>query len=140
MGAQLDAMVDVLGLPPRAGESYLRLADEMEQGPPAKALDRLASLLAPGDAAFKYRVVPKATLARSKGKRLSQAHSERVGRYARVWAAALRVWKSEEDARDFLWRKHPLLEGRRPIDVATTEVGARLVEDILGGLEFGTAV
>ncbi|MGE0210964.1 MAG: antitoxin Xre/MbcA/ParS toxin-binding domain-containing protein [Parvibaculaceae bacterium] len=140
MSAQLDALADVLGLPLRAGDGYLRLADEMEHGLPAKALDRLAGLLAPGDATFKYRVVPKATLSRSKGKRLSQAHSERIGRYARIWAAALRVWKSEEEARAFLWRGNPLLEGRRPIEVATTEVGARLVEDILGGLEYGTAI
>ncbi len=140
MSAQIAEMVEILGLSHKPQDSYLHIADEMEQGLPARALDRLARHIAPNDATFKYRVVPKATLARIKGKRLSPAQSERLGRYARVWAAALRVWKSEEGARDFLWGRHMLLDGRRPIDVAATEVGARLVEEILGGLEFGTAV
>jgi uncharacterized protein (DUF2384 family) len=33
-----------------------------------------------------------------------------------------------------------LLRGRRPIDLARTEAGARAVEQVLGGLEHGTAV
>jgi uncharacterized protein (DUF2384 family) len=33
-----------------------------------------------------------------------------------------------------------MLEDRRPVDVAiTNEIGARLVEDVLGGLAYGTA-
>ena len=140
MSTQIAAMAEILGLAHRPQDSYLHIADEMALGLPAKTLDRLARFLAPDDAAFKYRVVPKATLARIKGKRLSPAQSERLGRYARVWAVALGAWKSEEAAREFLWRRHMLLEGRRPIDVASTEVGARLVEEILGGLEYGTAV
>jgi putative toxin-antitoxin system antitoxin component (TIGR02293 family) len=132
------AAMDVLGL--KATGSPLRLADEIERGLPSASLARLVRALAPGDPDFKYKLVPKATFARSKGKRLSPAHSERIARYARLWAAALNVWKSEDEARDFLWRAHPLLDGRQPIQVAATEVGARLVEDVLGGLEHATAV
>ena len=131
-------LIEVLGL--KFAANPLRLADEIERGLPSATLAKLVRLIAPDNPEFRYRVVPKATFARRKGKRLSSAHSERIARYARLWAVALGVWKSEEDARDFLWRKHPLLEGRRPIDVAATEVGARLVEDVLGGLEHGTAV
>jgi putative toxin-antitoxin system antitoxin component (TIGR02293 family) len=132
------AAMDVLGL--KATGSPLRLADEIERGLPSASLARLVRALAPGDPDFKYKLVPRATFARSKGKRLSPAHSERIARYARLWAAALNVWKSEDEARDFLWRAHPLLDGRKPIQVAATEVGARLVEDLLGGLEHATAV
>jgi putative toxin-antitoxin system antitoxin component (TIGR02293 family) len=128
---------DVLGL--KFGANPLRLADEIERGLPSATLARLVRAIAPDDPEFKYKLVPRATFARSKGKRLSPAHSERIARYARLWAAALNVWKSEDEAREFLWRAHPLLEGRRPIQLATTEVGARLVEDVLGGLEHGTA-
>lgn len=132
------AAIDVLGL--KSSSNPLRLADEIERGLPSASLTRLVRALAPGDPDFKYKLVPKATFARSKGKRLSPAHSERIARYARLWAAALAVWKSEDEARDFLWRAHPLLDGRKPIQVAATEVGARLVEDLLGGLEHATAV
>jgi putative toxin-antitoxin system antitoxin component (TIGR02293 family) len=136
----LAGMIDVLGLKfGAASADPLRLADEIERGLPSTAVARLSRAIAPDDPEFKYRLVPRATFARSKGKRLSPAHSERIARFARLWAGALDVWKSEDEARDFLWRSHPLLGGRRPIQVAKTEVGARLVEDVLGGLEHGTA-
>ena len=137
----LAEMAGVLGLKlGKTGASPLRIADEIERGLPSASLARLVRAIAPDDPDFKYKLVPKATFARRKGKRLTPAHSERIARYARLWATALNVWKSEEEARDFLWRSHPLLEGRRPIHLAATEIGARLVEDVLGGLEHGTAV
>jgi putative toxin-antitoxin system antitoxin component (TIGR02293 family) len=100
--------------------------------------------IAPTDANFKYRVVSRATLDRrrkSEGKRLSPEESERLARIAKLWAFAREVWRSDEEARAFLFRPHMLLEGRQPIEVAVkTEIGARLVEDILGRLEYGSAV
>jgi uncharacterized protein (DUF2384 family) len=35
---------------------------------------------------------------------------------------------------------HPLLEGRAPIEVAETELGARRVEDVLAALEYALPV
>jgi hypothetical protein len=41
---------------------------------------------------------------------------------------------------DFLFRPHPLLEGRRPLDVVlASEFGRPIVEGILGRLKFGSA-
>jgi putative toxin-antitoxin system antitoxin component (TIGR02293 family) len=58
-----------------------------------------------------------------------------------VWSQSVRIWKSEAAARGFLYRAHPLLAQRRPIDlVLENEIGARLVEDVLGRLEYGSAV
>jgi uncharacterized protein (DUF2384 family) len=38
-------------------------------------------------------------------------------------------------------RAHPVLDGRRPLDLALeNEVGARLVHGVMGRLESGTAV
>jgi putative toxin-antitoxin system antitoxin component (TIGR02293 family) len=74
------------------------------------------------------------------GERLTTQESSRVERVARVWALAVKVWKSDESARAFLWREHPLLDLRRPIDVVmANDLGAKLVEDILGRLRHGTA-
>jgi putative toxin-antitoxin system antitoxin component (TIGR02293 family) len=59
---------------------------------------------------------------------------------ASVWAQALRIWKSEEATREFLFRAHPILNGRKPIDlVLESEIGADLVRGLLGRIEAGVA-
>ncbi|MBI3707614.1 MAG: DUF2384 domain-containing protein [Proteobacteria bacterium] len=137
-------VADVLGVAAtgRAGRSPLHLISLIERGLPLAALDRVSGLLAPRDTAFKYRIVPKASLARrTLGKRLSADESGRVARLAKAWSFAREVWGSDAEARDFLFRAHPLLEGRRPIDlVLGSELGAQLVDEILGRLQYGSAV
>lgn len=136
-------VADVLGLPAKevAARSPFGLISRIEDGLPIGALERVAQLLAPGDARFKYRLVPKATYERRKGThRLSSDEGTRLARVARVWSLALEVWQSEEEARDFLFRPHPMLEDRRPIDVVIqNEIGAELVLDVLGSLKYGSA-
>ena len=64
-----------------------------------------------------------------------------MARLASVWALAREVWGSDEAARDFLFRPHPMLEGRAPVDVVlANEFGRPLVEGILGRLQYGSAV
>jgi putative toxin-antitoxin system antitoxin component (TIGR02293 family) len=136
-------VADVLGLAAsaRTAKSPLALITRIEGGLPVAALDRVARLLAPGDAQFKYRFVPKATYERRKvAHKLTADESARLARAARVWALALDVWQDEEAARDFLFRPHPMIEDKRPIDVTIrSEFGAELVIDILGRLKYGTA-
>jgi putative toxin-antitoxin system antitoxin component (TIGR02293 family) len=137
------AVAEVLGLRgTRAGASHLSVIASIEHGFRVTVLSRLAGSIAPGDATFIYRFVPKPTLARRKraNQRLTPQESDRVARIAKVWAHALKVWKGEDDARAFLFRRHMMLDNRRPIDVAlATEVGADLVDQILGRLEYGSA-
>src|ERR1700760_1141395 len=90
----------VLGQPVSSEIQYF---DMVEHGLPVKSLERIADVFAPKDKTFKYRIVPKATLARSQhARRLSPSHSAVVSRLASVWADARRIWKSDEAARDFL--------------------------------------
>ena len=57
-----------------------------------------------------------------------------------IFPAALRVWRDEEAARDFLERKHPMLGDRKPYLVALeSEDGALAVLGILGRLAHGSA-
>jgi putative toxin-antitoxin system antitoxin component (TIGR02293 family) len=121
--------------------SPLALIFRIEHGLPVKALDKVAHLLAPEDARFKYRLVPKATLERRKtANRLSPEEGARLARLARVWSAARDVWGDDDEARDFLFRPHLMAEDNRPIDLAIrSEFGAELVVDILNGLKYGTA-
>lgn len=136
-------VADVLGLPAGGGAagSPLALLSRIEDGLPLAALDRLARLVAPDDALFKYRLVPKATYDRRKGqRRLSTEEGTRVARLARVWSLALDVWRDEADARAFLFRPHAMIEDRAPVDlVLQSEFGAEMVVDILGGLKYGSA-
>jgi putative toxin-antitoxin system antitoxin component (TIGR02293 family) len=84
---------------------------------------------------FVYSVVPSATFKR-RG-RLSAEESERTERLARIIAMAEAIWGREREARAFLNRPHPLLEGDTPLEVARTELGARRVEGLLHDVEHG---
>lgn len=123
----------------------LALMSEVEKGLPAAALDRVVRSIAPFDSQFVYKIVPRATLARRRADdgdwRLSVAEGTKLARLASVWALALDVWGGEPAARRFMFEAHPLLEGRRPIDVVLeSEFGRPEVEAILGRLKYGSAV
>lgn len=135
-------VADVLGLPEKAAHrSPIGLVTQIEHGLPIGTVERIARLVAPADARFKYRLIPRATYERRKaGKRLSFEEGTRLARIARVWSLALDVWKDEEEARDFLFRAHPMIEDRQPIDVVIqSEFGAEMVVDILNALKYGSA-
>src|SRR3546814_1676335 len=98
--------------------------------------DLLSKAIAPDDANFPYRFVPRATLTRRKSAsapKLTLDEGNRVAAVAKVWEFAMEIYRDEERAREFLYRQHPMLENQKPIDVATdTGVGADLVINLLG--------
>ena len=135
-------VADVLGLPGKSNPSSpIGLVARIEDGLPLETLERVSKLVAPGDAQFKYRLVPRATYERRKGKRrLSPEVGTRLAGLARVGSLALDVGRDEAEARDFLFRPHAMIEDRRPVDVVIqSEFGAEMVIDILGGLKYGSA-
>ena len=85
-----------------------------------------------------YRIIPEATYKRRRSN-LTADESERAERLARVFATTEYVWNSEDDARAFLSTPHPMLQGRTPLDVSMTELGARRVEELLWKLYYGIA-
>lgn len=121
--------------------SPLGYVDWVNEGLPAETLERVTGAVAPNDRQFVNRLVgSKSTRYRRFDKPLSVESGFRTVRVAIVWVMALEVWKSEEAARAFLNRAHPMLEGRKPIDVAMqSELGADMVKSILGELQYGTA-
>jgi putative toxin-antitoxin system antitoxin component (TIGR02293 family) len=136
----LPGMISLIGLPAKCGP--LDVADRLEKGLPISALERLAKAVAPGDSAFRYRVVPRATLARRKASgRLTSKESEKVARLARVFAYAKEVWKTDDETRDFLRRPNMYLRDRAPLDVALgSEIGAKEVERVIGGLKYSVVL
>ncbi len=89
-----DLVSEVLGLCGKGSLLPMSLMNEVEKGLPLSALDRVAKAIAPGDAGFAFRVVPRATLARRRKAmamarsaataRLSADESARVARLAEV--------------------------------------------------------
>jgi len=83
--------------------------------------------------------IPERTLhrrLRDKG-RLPLAESERVARFGRLYHLAVRTLGSPERARAWLGSKPKAFGGRTPLEVAATEPGARVVEQLLGRIEHG---
>ncbi|MDB5407981.1 MAG: hypothetical protein JWL84_2893 [Rhodospirillales bacterium] len=143
MTAVFEQVAGVLGLRlrPERPTSPFEMIQRIQDGFPLSALERISVDVAPNDANFKYLIVPRATFGRRKKlTRLTSDESDRVVRLAQVWVLAREVWGGDDEARAFLFRPHMMLEGKRPIDVAmATDMGARLVEDILGRLKYGSA-
>lgn len=112
-------------------------------GLPRNALRHLAEALAGADktkvSALEWDVVPKTTLDRRKS-RLSVGESERTERIARLFVHSRRALGTEEEAREFMTTPHPELDGRKPLEVATTDLGTRRAEQILNALEYGLAL
>ena len=72
---------------------------------------------------------------------ISPDEGAKVARLAEVWTLAGEVWGSDDDARAFLFRKHAMLDMKRPIDVVLAdEFGRKPVEEILGGMLYDSAV
>jgi len=112
------------------------------RGLPLQSLRRVSAHYPAAERARVERLVaPRTTLLRrERAGILSPEESERLERMARVTALAEHVLESQADAQQFLTSPHPLLEGRAPIDVAVSDLGARRVEDVLWRLEFSLPV
>ena len=127
-------IIRLLGGAKAVGRAVRNLADldqAIQAGLPRAALEHLMSAVAPEGqrARLRNRVVPRASFQRNKI--LSAAHSATTERLARVTALVRGVWKDDDQAQRFLWTEHPELRGRKPIEVALTELGAREVEEVL---------
>lgn len=144
MAMQPNSIEMLLGVKPGVHSSRLMLPSSIEKGLPVAALDRLADSVAPGDARFKFRLIPKATLERrrkSATQRLTSEEGDRLARLAKVFSFALDIYREPERAREFLGRPHPMLDGKAPLDVAlATSPGADLVINLLGRAAYGGGV
>ncbi|MGH6916295.1 MAG: antitoxin Xre/MbcA/ParS toxin-binding domain-containing protein [Geminicoccaceae bacterium] len=60
-----------------------------------------------------------------------------TARLQRVRLYAVEVFEDEEDAKEWLHRPNPALDGQRPIVMAETEEGEKLVRMALGRIDHG---
>jgi putative toxin-antitoxin system antitoxin component (TIGR02293 family) len=142
--ASTAAIAQMLDIPLRRARPLtpMELVTSIETGLKPQIVAKIAKTIAPDSATFSYLFVSKATLARrlSQKKRLTADESARLARAARIWTHARAIWQSDALAREFLFRPHPMLDGRAPIETAiSTDLGAELVDQLLGRLEYGSA-
>ncbi len=142
MYMNVQRLYGALGIRVKGNVSELTLVDDIVQGLPFAALVHLSKLVAPENSGgFAYRIIPRSTYARRLDSgRLTAEESNLTTRLADIWVFARDVWGGDQEARAFLQRAHPLLDGKSPIDVAfSSDIGAQLVRDILGRLKYGSA-
>lgn len=86
-------------------------------------------------------IIPARTLRHRKARRepLTLDESDRLVRLTRVQALAEDVFGDSEKANRWLRQRLGILDGQSPLDVARSEAGARVVEQILAKIDWGAA-
>ncbi len=84
-------------------------------------------------------VIPLRTLQhrRSRREKLTVEESDRVLRLVRVLSHAESVYESRERALAWLRRPHPRLQDRTPLETLKTDIGSRVVEELLVQIDEG---
>jgi len=90
---------------------------------------------------IEHLIIPARTWRHRRTKRepLSVEESDRVVRLTRIQALAEDVFGDVEKANRWLREPLGILDGKSPLEVARTEAGARLIEQILAKLDWGAA-
>ena len=117
----------------------------VETGLPISTAVTIARKLDPKGAYLEvHDLIPKATYYRRKKLKqpLTKDQSEMIYALSKVFSEAIRHYHDDkESASLFLSRKHPLLGGRSPLDVAReSTAGADLVMDLFARAEAGVAI
>jgi len=116
------------------------LVDIVQKGLSYAAFERFAENLGlPRVQLLKLLQLPLRTLQRRKQEGLLHpAESDRLLRAARVFARAVALFDSNyQAARDWFVKPLDALGGASPLEFASSELGAREVETIIGRLEHG---
>jgi putative toxin-antitoxin system antitoxin component (TIGR02293 family) len=108
---------------------------------PLKALAHVQRSGAFSDAEIQHFIIPARTRRhrQERRQRLSIEESDRLVRLTRIQALAEDVFGDVHKAN--AWLRQPLgeLNGTPPLELAQTEAGARLIEQILAKIDWGSA-
>ena len=86
-------------------------------------------------------IIPRRTLSHRKSKRdaLNRDESDRAVRIARILALAEGVFGDHDKALRWLRKPKRRFDNRSPLELLSTEVGSRAVEELLYQIDFGMA-
>jgi len=140
---ETDVIAHILGGRKVLGKTVKKpddLAHLVRKGLPAGSVTALAEKLHLGNSALSRTLgIPQRTLTRrlSQASLLTPAESDRTVRMARVYANTVKMIGDEGKATEWLTTPNRALGGERPLDQLDTDMGARIVEDILGRIAYG---
>ena len=120
--------------------SSLELIRKVQAGLPAGAFNRFAEAIGvPRDTLAKAIHVSVRTVQRrgEAGERLDPGPSERLVRLADLYARASQVIGDDTLARHWMQTPREVFGGKTPLELASSELGAREVEDLLLRVEHG---
>lgn len=135
-GAGRHAYARILGLTSHTPA----LIRQIQKGFPFKALERLQSTFALStDEVILLVQIPQRTLTRRReAGRLRADESDRLLRGARLMHRATTLFNGDRAlAKEWMTSRQPTLGEAVPLELASTELGAREVEDALGRIEDG---
>lgn len=115
------------------------LAALVAENIPVKATDRILEQGFLDTGELYELVIPRRTLTkrRSSSGRLSIEESDRLVSVVRIIVLANEIFQDSRTAGEWLRRPNRSLGDRRPIDLLTTDAGTRLVEMVLGRVDYG---
>jgi putative toxin-antitoxin system antitoxin component (TIGR02293 family) len=140
---EIAAIAEVLGGRKVLGKAIRKsddLARLVRQGLPASTITVLAQKLHIGNSVLSRKLgIPQRTLTRRLSQRslLTPAESDRTVRVARVYANAVEMIGDPERAIEWLRTPNRALGGEKPLDQLDTDVGAQMVDDVLGRIDYG---
>lgn len=121
-------------------DNPLIASDQIRQGLPFSSIAKLqkaTDMSAEKIAAF-INIPLRTLIRRQKEGKLRSDESDRVWRASRIFDKTVELFAGDvESARRWLQSPQIGLGGRAPVDFATTDVGAREVEDLIGRIEHG---
>jgi len=121
-----------------APRSDQQILDIVEGQLPTSSIKRLLTL-GFTRSEIDQQVIPLRTLQhrRSRREKLTVEESDRVLRMARLLSQAESVYGSRERALAWLRRPNPRLRNRTPLEMAHTDTGSRIVEELLVQIDEG---
>ena len=134
-------VASLLDAPSGGSVDQLAMADAVDEGLPAAALDRIKEVLALSDAEMASVLgISAKTIQRlrtASDRRLSSVVSDRLYRMARLYLVAVEVLEDPAEATRWLGSPQLGLGRRAPVELMSTEAGSREVEALLLRLEHG---
>ena len=123
------------------GSVALDVVDRIREGLPTSVVDETLQSGRLTASELDRLAIPRKTVAhRRKLGRLTAEQSDRLLRVLRVMEEAETSFANPEKAHRWLRRPTDALAGRSPLNLLDTDVGARLVEQLLGRITHGLAV
>lgn len=115
------------------------LDDAIREGLPLSTIESVVSGGALRPSELDALVIPRRTLAHRKrlGRSLTTRQSDRLARVVRVVARAEEAIGDFAKAKRWLRKPNRALQGKRPLDLLASDVGIRIVEQLLGRIEHG---